>query len=192
MSFEVLPTGEIQSTRIERSSGHSVLDNAAKLAVELSSPCPPFSQELKERTDIVGIIKTFSYEKNTSYTLAKTSAGSGSEDRTKAKIVSRLYQATYGARERCKKATPIAAAEFENDLTRFVGEKANLIKLVTQSPHYDSARQNFATHIVIDPAKETSEMLAGECNYLALMLRAMIDTPEGQKSAKEFETLLSK
>jgi len=123
---------------------------------------------------------------------AETPSDNSMSERAKAKTVSRLYQATYGSSERCKKATPDANLEFQNELNHFVEVKANLMKLITQSPYYDSAVKQFSEFGAVDPERDTPEMLASECKYLALTLRSMIDTPEGKNAAKEFEDLLSK
>ena len=61
-------------------------------------------------------------------------------DAQKAKVVSRLYQATLGANERCKKAAPDASKEFQSELARFNLANANLMKLVRQSPYYQGLR----------------------------------------------------
>ncbi len=121
---------------------------------------------------------------------AETPSDNSMSERAKAKTVSRLYQATYGSSERCKKATPEVNLEFQNELNHFVEVKANLMKLITQSPYYDSAVKQFSEFGAVD--SDTPEMLTSECKYLALTLRSMIDTPEGKNAAKEFEDLLSK
>jgi len=112
-------------------------------------------------------------------------------ERNKAKLVSRLYQATHGASERCKSANPKAAKEFQNELTAFLAANARLMELVIQSPHYVMARERFAKHKVIDPERDTPESLASECKYLAGLLQSMTNTPEGKKAAEEYERLLS-
>ena len=112
-------------------------------------------------------------------------------EKKKAKIVSRLYQATYGSIERCKAATPDAAQEFKNELNHFVELNANLVNLMTRSPYYEAARKQFANHYIVDPAQDTTKSLSGECKYLALLLRGMNDSPNGKKAAKEYEELLS-
>lgn len=117
--------------------------------------------------------------------------GSRQLEKHKYKIVSRIYQATYGQTERCKKAPPEIAVEFQNELTRFVEVNENLMGLVIHSPYYELARQKFAKHEVIDPVRDTPEKLGMECDYLAQGLRSLIDTPEGKKSLKEFEEILS-
>lgn len=61
MTIELLPGGEIQEPRIERSSGYPVLDNALKRAAEVASPCSPFPAELAERADVLHITRTYSF-----------------------------------------------------------------------------------------------------------------------------------
>jgi hypothetical protein len=123
---------------------------------------------------------------------AGTPGDSSAPEKRKSKIVSRLYQATYGSAERCKKAPPDVAAEFQSELTRFVETNGHLMKLVVRSPYYEPARQKFSRHEAIDPARDTPEKLARECQHLAQLLRSMSDTPEGKKAVKEYEGALSK
>lgn len=112
-------------------------------------------------------------------------------EKSKAKIFSRLYQATYGQTERCKKAPPDIAAEFQSELTRFVEANGTLMKRVVQSQYYEPARQRFSKHEAVDPVRDTPEKLGGECKHLARILRSMSDTPEGKKTVKEYEETLS-
>lgn len=116
----------------------------------------------------------------------------GQLEKSKAKIVSRLYQATYGQTERCKKAPPEIATEFQSELTRFIEANGKLMKQVVESKYYEPARQNFSKHETVDPARDTPEKLGGECKYLVQLLRSMSDTPEGKKAVKEYEGTLSK
>lgn len=122
---------------------------------------------------------------------AEAPADNSINEKKKAKIVSRLYQATYGSIERCKEATPDASQEFKNELDRFVEINANLVNLMTRSPYYEAARKQFANHFNVDPALDTTKSLSGECKYLASLLRDMNDNPSGKKAAKEYEVLLS-
>jgi hypothetical protein len=124
--------------------------------------------------------------------LAMAQTSSGDPERQKARIVSRTYQMTYGSVERCKRATPTAAEEFQKELTRFVKQNAALMKQVTESPHYARAREKFARHEKVNPARDTPEELAGECKYLAGLMRSMLDTPDGIQSVKEIQETLSK
>jgi hypothetical protein len=122
--------------------------------------------------------------------LAQTTARD--PEREKAKIVSRTYQMTYGSVERCKHATPAAAEEFQKELARFVKQNAALMKQVTESPHYAKAREHFAPEQKVDPAKDSPEDLAGECKFLAALMRSMLDTPDGIQSVKKNQETLSK
>lgn len=123
---------------------------------------------------------------------AETPSSASQVEKNKAKIASRIYQATYGQTERCKKAPSEIAAEFQNELTRFVEENGMLMKRVVQSPYYEPARQKFSKHEVVEPARDTPEKLGGECKYFAQLLRSMSDTPGGKKAVKEYEEILSK
>lgn len=125
------------------------------------------------------------------FAMAGTPVDTQADQRQAAKIVSRLYQATYGASERCKKATSDANAEFQRELSRFIEAEAQLMKLVTRSPYYSTARDEFAKYGAMDPARDTPESLAGDCKYLAELLRSLSQTPAGKSSIHQYEKLLS-
>ena len=55
--------GEVQEIRILRSSGHRVLDQAAKQIIRRASPFAPFPPEIAQSTDILEIIRTWRFEK---------------------------------------------------------------------------------------------------------------------------------
>lgn len=59
--FEIEARGKVIKVEIVRSSGHSVLDAATIKIVNMSSPLPPFPNELKKFTDALGVAKTFKY-----------------------------------------------------------------------------------------------------------------------------------
>lgn len=59
----VRPNGELERVEVLKSSGHKVLDDAAKRIVKLASPFAPFSPELRRRADLVEIIRTWKFEK---------------------------------------------------------------------------------------------------------------------------------
>ena len=114
------------------------------------------------------------------------------QERAKSKLVSRLYQATYGYSEKCSKATPETAKDFERELSRFVERNSSLMKLVTESVYYEPAQSRFAKNAKVDPANDTPETIAGECKFLVSLMRDMNDTAKGQQSVKEYEAILSK
>jgi protein TonB len=53
--------GGVTEIRVLQSSGHGVLDNAAVRIVRLSSPFPPFPPELRERHDLIEVIRTWQF-----------------------------------------------------------------------------------------------------------------------------------
>lgn len=54
--------GEIESVTVDESSGHRVLDDAARRIVELSGPFEPMTGELAEETDILYIVRTWEFK----------------------------------------------------------------------------------------------------------------------------------
>lgn len=58
--FQVLASGRVVETRIEKSSGIPTFDDACVYAVTRSSPFPPFPQEFTE--EILGITIPFKYQ----------------------------------------------------------------------------------------------------------------------------------
>ena len=53
--------GEIESVTVDESSGHRVLDDAARRIVELSGPFDPMVGRLAEETDILYIVRTWEF-----------------------------------------------------------------------------------------------------------------------------------
>jgi len=64
LSVRINAEGEILDVKITRSSGNSVLDEAAKHILQLAEPFAPFSDELKERADQIVIIRTWEFNSN--------------------------------------------------------------------------------------------------------------------------------
>ncbi|MEZ0316683.1 MAG: energy transducer TonB, partial [Methylophilaceae bacterium] len=58
--------GSIESIEINQSSGHKVLDNAAKRIVEMAAPYAAFPEDVKKDTDILGITRTWTFTKQDS------------------------------------------------------------------------------------------------------------------------------
>jgi len=63
MLVVVRPDGTLERIEILKSSGHKVLDDAARRIVKLASPFAPFSPELRQHADLVEIIRTWKFEK---------------------------------------------------------------------------------------------------------------------------------
>lgn len=62
----ILPDGSLKEVELLESSGQPVLDNAAINIVRLASPFAPFPDELRRTTDVLEIIRTWQFRKNSS------------------------------------------------------------------------------------------------------------------------------
>ncbi len=54
--------GTIHEIKVLESSGHKVLDDAAKHIVRQASPFAPFSEEMRKQTDVLEIIRTWQFK----------------------------------------------------------------------------------------------------------------------------------
>ena len=63
MTVSIKADGSIESIEINRSSGHKVLDDAAKHIVELSAPYDPFTDDMRKEIDILSITRTWTFTK---------------------------------------------------------------------------------------------------------------------------------
>jgi protein TonB len=61
MSVAIGADGELLEARIERSSGHPVLDQAALRIVRLGAPYAPFPPEIRADTDVIVIKRTWTF-----------------------------------------------------------------------------------------------------------------------------------
>lgn len=68
MLVALLPNGEVESIRILRSSGHSILDQAAVEIVNLAAPFQAFPAELRAEADILEIIRTWRFHEGNALT----------------------------------------------------------------------------------------------------------------------------
>lgn len=57
----ILATGEVKEVKVLKSSGHSILDEAAKQSVRLAAPFQPFPAAIRRDTDILQIIRTWKF-----------------------------------------------------------------------------------------------------------------------------------
>ena len=60
----ILPDGTLKEIEMLQSSGHSVLDDAALRIVKLAAPFAPFPDELRQTTDVIEIIRTWQFRRN--------------------------------------------------------------------------------------------------------------------------------
>jgi len=61
MTVSIKSDGSIESIKVNRSSGHKLLDEAAKRIVELSAPFAEFPKDIKSDTDILSITRTWTF-----------------------------------------------------------------------------------------------------------------------------------
>jgi protein TonB len=62
----IFPDGALRDVRLLETSGHKILDDAAIRIVRLAAPFAPFSDELRQTTDVLEIIRTWQFRKNSS------------------------------------------------------------------------------------------------------------------------------
>jgi protein TonB len=62
----ILPDGNLKEVVLLESSGHAVLDDAAINIVRLAAPFAPFPDDLRGSTDVLEIIRTWQFRKNSS------------------------------------------------------------------------------------------------------------------------------
>jgi len=56
--------GSLQEINLRRSSGHQILDDAAKRIVKMSSPFAPFPAKLQKQADIIHITRSWEFQSN--------------------------------------------------------------------------------------------------------------------------------
>jgi len=66
MTVSIKADGSIEAIELNRSSGHKVLDEAAKRIVELGAPYARFPDEVKKEIDILSITRTWTFTKEDS------------------------------------------------------------------------------------------------------------------------------
>lgn len=62
----IYKNGEIESVTVDESSGHKILDDAARRIVELSGPFAAMTGSLAEQTDILYIVRTWEFQSGNS------------------------------------------------------------------------------------------------------------------------------
>jgi periplasmic protein TonB len=65
LSVGINKDGTIYSIEVRRSSGHKVLDDAAKRIVRLAAPFAPFPKSLREQADVLVITRTWKFSNDT-------------------------------------------------------------------------------------------------------------------------------
>ena len=63
MTVSIKADGSIENIEVNRSSGHKILDEAAKRIVKLGAPYAKFDENIRKETDILSITRTWTFTK---------------------------------------------------------------------------------------------------------------------------------
>lgn len=61
MTVAISADGAVQQIEVHRSSGHKVLDDAARRIVQMAGPYAPFPPDIRRDTDVIEITRTWSF-----------------------------------------------------------------------------------------------------------------------------------
>jgi protein TonB len=61
LDVAINPDGSLKDIRVLKSSGHKILDEAARRIVRLAAPYPPLSDDIKQDTDILHIPRVWNF-----------------------------------------------------------------------------------------------------------------------------------
>jgi protein TonB len=64
LSVTIQSDGTVQKIEINRSSGHKILDDAARRIVQMASPYAAFPQDIRRDTDIIEITRTWAFTRH--------------------------------------------------------------------------------------------------------------------------------
>lgn len=66
MTVSIRSDGSLEKIEVRRSSGHPILDNAAKKIVEMGAPYAAFSENMRNEADVIDITRTWTFTKDDS------------------------------------------------------------------------------------------------------------------------------
>ena len=112
-------------------------------------------------------------------------------ERQKAHVVSRLYQATYGAEDRCK-PSKLASLEFGKAFNQFSVAYPELIRLLKASPHLTTAKEQYAKFLAHPSTNVNENALFEECRGMGDMLRQFVEAPGAKEAMDDFVQTLKK
>ena len=61
LTVSIKKDGSIENIELDQSSGHKILDEAAKHIVEIGAPYAKFTDEIAKETDILSITRTWTF-----------------------------------------------------------------------------------------------------------------------------------
>jgi len=64
LTVSIKADGSVEQIAVDRSSGHTILDSAARRIVELAGPFPPFPAAIRSEYDILSITRQWSFTRN--------------------------------------------------------------------------------------------------------------------------------
>ena len=64
VTVQVYADGRIESVSVDKSSGSKILDAAAINIVQLAAPFAPFPDDMRKKTDILGITRTWTFTRS--------------------------------------------------------------------------------------------------------------------------------
>ncbi len=64
LTVSIKADGTVEQVEVDQSSGHTILDSAARRIVELASPFPPFPAAIRDEYDILSITRQWSFTRN--------------------------------------------------------------------------------------------------------------------------------
>lgn len=66
MTVSIRADGSVEDIEVDKSSGHAILDNAARRIVEMSAPYAAFPEDIRKDTDILSITRTWTFSRQDS------------------------------------------------------------------------------------------------------------------------------
>lgn len=64
LTVSIMADGNVESVEVTKSSGQRILDAAAVRIVKLAAPYAPFSEDIRKETDIISIVRTWTFTAN--------------------------------------------------------------------------------------------------------------------------------
>lgn len=126
------------------------------------------------------------------FSICVTTAQDAPIDREKAKIVSRVYQATYGAEVMCKRFSPQESAQVSAAVLRFKMAYPELMALVEQSSYFEPAKNRFIVKMEKMAASALMEPRKAGCQEALTLLNQFLDTANGKEGIMDVITQLKK
>jgi len=115
------------------------------------------------------------------FTTSVAAAQDAPVDRQKAKIVSRVYQLTFGADAICKRFSPQESAEVSLAVIRFKKAYPELMMLVEQSLYLEPAKIRFTGMMERMAESASKDPRKAGCQESLILLNQSIDTENGKQ-----------